>query len=78
MIGAPFYRSEDAARAFEFASASVEAFSDSLGRKLKSVFGERVAKDAGNPSGARNFTISTALGNNRGENNEHKYDEARP
>ena len=35
----------------------------------------RVAKDARNPSGIWRFTISTALGNKRRENNE--YDEAR-
>ena len=49
----------------------------SLSRKFERVFGERVAKDAGNPSGAGHFTISTALGNKRCEDNEHKYDEAR-
>jgi hypothetical protein len=44
--------------------------------KLKRVFG-RIAEDAGNPSGARHFTISTALGNEHCEENQHKYDEAR-
>ena len=47
-----------------------------LSGKLERVF-DRVAKDAGNPSGAGHFTISTALGNKRCEDNEHKYDEAR-
>jgi hypothetical protein len=49
----------------------------SLILKLERVFGERVTKDAGNPSGARHFTISTALGNERCEENQHEYDGAR-
>jgi hypothetical protein len=49
----------------------------SLMLKLERVFGERIAKDAGNPSGTRHFTISTALGNKRCEENQHEYDETR-
>jgi hypothetical protein len=49
----------------------------SLIRKLERVFGERVAKDAGNPSGTRHFTISTPLGNDRSEDNQHEYDKTR-
>ena len=56
----------------------VAPFSDSLRGKFESVLCERVAEDAGNPSGTRHFAISTALGDKRGENNEHKYAEARP
>ena len=48
-------------------------FSYSLRKFEIAVYG--VAKDARNPSGTWRFTISTALGNKRRENNE--YDEAR-
>ena len=48
-----------------------------LSRKLERVFAKGVAKDAGNPSGAWHFTISTALGNDRYEENQHEYDEDR-
>jgi hypothetical protein len=47
-----------------------------LSGKVERVF-DRVAKDAGNPSGAGHFTILTALRNKRCDDNEHKYDEAR-
>jgi hypothetical protein len=49
----------------------------SLIRKRERLFGKGVAKDAGNPSGARHFTISTALSNERCEENQHDYNEAR-